>query len=67
MSTKAERKEIWESFVNKRPYTGPIEFVINTTLLDASYPNARRVNLTEQLNPQGFHTQALPQGPVHRP
>lgn len=60
---QARQKALWQQFQNKPAYIGPIKMAIHTDLLNPGQ-SGKHVDLTDKLNPQGFRTQGIPQGPV---
>lgn len=60
---QARQQALWQQFQNKPAYIGPVKMAIHTDLLNPGQ-SGKHVDLTDKLDPQGFRTQSLPQGPL---
>ncbi|PIQ23380.1 hypothetical protein COW64_24475, partial [bacterium (Candidatus Blackallbacteria) CG18_big_fil_WC_8_21_14_2_50_49_26] len=60
---QAKQMALWQQFKNKPAYSGSLKMSIHTDLLNPGQ-GGRQIDLTNQLDPQGFQIQSVPQGPL---
>ncbi|PIQ23122.1 hypothetical protein COW64_25760, partial [bacterium (Candidatus Blackallbacteria) CG18_big_fil_WC_8_21_14_2_50_49_26] len=60
---QAKQRALWQQFKNKPAYSGPLKIAIHTNLLNPGL-GGRQIDLTHQLDSQGFQIQSVPQGPL---